>query len=65
MRPAAQTQAVIEVLTDIWQSSSPADKVVEAFFRTRRFIGSGDRRNIGQAVWRILRNRAKLAFALN
>jgi 16S rRNA (cytosine967-C5)-methyltransferase len=42
----------------------PADAVAHDFFRARRFIGSGDRRDISERVWRVLRSRRRLDWWL-
>ncbi len=42
----------------------PADAVANAFFRTRRFIGSGDRRAVSDRVWGVLRAWRRLAWWL-
>jgi 16S rRNA (cytosine967-C5)-methyltransferase len=42
----------------------PADAVANDFFRARRFIGSGDRRDISERVWRVLRSRRRLGWWL-
>ena len=39
----------------------PADAVANDFFRTRRFIGSGDRKAVADRAWLVLR-LARLAF---
>jgi len=43
----------------------PADAVATEFFRTRRFIGSGDRRAVGDRVWRVLRAWRRLSWWLD
>ncbi len=42
----------------------PADAVANDFFRSRRFIGSGDRRAVGDRVWRVLRSYRRLSWWL-
>ena len=56
MTPGARVAATIELLDEIVsRSERPADLVANAYFRTRRFIGSGDRRAVSERVWSILR----------
>lgn len=43
MTPAARLQAVIDLLTEIDETPRPADAVMSAYFRNRRYIGSKDR----------------------
>ncbi len=64
MTPAARTQAVIEVLDEVLATDRAADGVVSAYFRPRRYIGAADRRSISDQLWRILRHRARLTWAL-
>ncbi|WP_296383203.1 RsmB/NOP family class I SAM-dependent RNA methyltransferase [Reyranella sp.] len=42
----------------------PADGVANAYFRTRRFIGGGDRRAVSDRVWGILRRWGQLYWWL-
>ena len=65
MTPSARLQAAIELLSILESSSSPSDGIVQKYFRTRRFIGSKDRRAIGNRVWRLVRHRARLAWQLD
>jgi 16S rRNA (cytosine967-C5)-methyltransferase len=45
-----------------WQSEKriPADKIIDRYFKNRRFIGSKDRAYVGEMVYWILRNLALL-----
>ena len=43
----------------------PADAVANDFFRSRRYIGSGDRRAVSERVWNVLRARRRLGWWLN
>lgn len=65
MRPGGRIQAVIDLLQRIetpgdGKDDTPADVVVSGYVRGRRYIGGGDRRFIGNTVFAILRNRARL-----
>ncbi|NQV82283.1 MAG: RsmB/NOP family class I SAM-dependent RNA methyltransferase [Rhodospirillales bacterium] len=60
MTPGARTQAVIELLDAIQSGNEPTDRIIDAYFRKRRFAGSGDRRSVNQTVYEILRHRARL-----
>ena len=65
MTPAARLAGSIELLTEIAdRSRRPADAVANDFFRTRRFIGSGDRRAVSDRVWRVLRTQRRLTWWL-
>ena len=58
MTPGARITATMELLDEITgRQERPADLVANAFFRARRFIGSGDRRAVADRVWSILRRR--------
>ncbi|TAL01552.1 MAG: RsmB/NOP family class I SAM-dependent RNA methyltransferase [Rhodospirillaceae bacterium] len=64
MTPAGRLQTAIDLMDEILRADRPADGVVSAFFRARRFIGAKDRKAVASQVWRILRNRARLAWGL-
>lgn len=60
MTPAARIAAAIEVLGEVDAAEAPADKIVTAYLRARRYVGAKDRRAIGQRVFGLLRARARL-----
>ncbi len=65
MTPAGQLAAAIDLLAEIEADPRPADAVANHFFRTRRFIGGGDRRQVSSLVWGVLRARRHLGWWLN
>ena len=65
MTPGARVAATIELLDEIVsRSERPADLVLNAFFRARRYIGSGDRRAVAERLWGILRRYGQLYWWL-
>ncbi|MDD9877632.1 MAG: RsmB/NOP family class I SAM-dependent RNA methyltransferase [Magnetovibrio sp.] len=60
MTPGARAQAAIELLTAVWDGATPPDVLTDAYFRKRRYAGSGDRRAITAQVYNVLRRRARL-----
>lgn len=64
MTPAARLQAVIDLLTEIDDAQRPADAVMSAYFRARRYIGSKDRSAVAQTAYAILRRHARLGWWL-
>jgi 16S rRNA (cytosine967-C5)-methyltransferase len=69
MTPGARIQSSIELLDSIllsWQSEKriPADKLIDNYFKARRFIGSKDRAAIGELVYWVLRHKAALQWWL-
>jgi len=60
MTPGARVAAAIELLQKVERSQSPADDVISAYYRGRRFIGSKDRREISRLVFCALRHHARL-----
>ena len=65
MTPSARIAAAIEVLEAIEASPQrPADAVANEYLRARRFIGSGDRRDISERVWQVARARRRLEWGL-
>ncbi|WP_026871284.1 RsmB/NOP family class I SAM-dependent RNA methyltransferase [Inquilinus limosus] len=65
MTPSARIQATIDILERIAAENRPADAVVSAYFRTRRFIGSKDRSEIAGRVYAVLRHHARLGWWLD
>jgi 16S rRNA (cytosine967-C5)-methyltransferase len=64
MTPASRLETAIDLLDEILRDDKPADGIVAAYFRARKFIGAKDRKAVASQVWRILRSRAKLAWGL-
>ena len=64
MTPAGQLAAAIDLLAAIEADGRPADAIANHFFRTRRFIGAGDRREVSALVWGVLRARRHLGWWL-
>jgi len=63
--PGARIAASMELLDEITgRRERPADLVANAFFRSRRFIGSGDRRAVADRVWSLLRRYGQVAWWL-
>lgn len=61
MTPGARVAATIELLDEIVSHAErPADGVANAYFRSRRFIGGGDRRAISERMWGMLRRWGQL-----
>lgn len=64
MTPAARLQMAIEILQGLEQTSQPADRFLKAWFRSRRFAGSKDRRAIAEQVFAVQRRRAHLSHRM-
>lgn len=62
MQTSARYQAVFELITEIFADRQPADNILNAYLRERRYIGSKDRRFISEEVWDIIRHRRRLEF---
>ena len=45
-----------EVLAQFQSSNRPADKTIEVFFRSRKYLGSHDRRFIAETAYGVLRH---------
>ncbi len=63
MKPESLKTAVIELLTEIYQTTRPASEVINAYTRNRRYIGSKDRRFLTETVWHYIRHNRRLAYA--
>ena len=64
MTPAGRLDAAIALLGAIEADRRPADAVANEFLRNRRFIGGGDRRDISEITWSVLRARRRLGWWL-
>ncbi len=65
MTPAARLAAAIDLLDALEAAGRrPADAVAHDFFRTRRYIGGGDRRDVSDRAWAIIRQRLRLDWWL-
>lgn len=64
MRPAARLQALIDALATIYTTFKPADSVLSAYFRNRRYIGSHDRSAIAEEVYAVLRHHSRIGWWL-
>jgi len=62
MQEQRRIEAVHELLKLIEASPHPANEVINAYTRNRRYIGSKDRRFITDLVWKALRYKAHLTF---
>lgn len=62
MIPSARIQATIDALTEVFEAERPADSVLSAYFRARRFIGSKDRTEIAERVYAVLRAHGRLSW---
>lgn len=62
MQKGAQYQAVLELISEIFKDEKPADNLINAYVRERKYIGSKDRRFITDTVWKIIRHRRRLEF---
>lgn len=64
MQPAAQVQAVIELLEESIETKRPADRLMANYFRQRRYIGSKDKAAISELFYACLRGRLSLEYLL-
>lgn len=67
MTPAARLQCAVDALTEVEKSiaeqGAAADILLKAFFRVRRYAGSGDRRAVANRVYDVLRMRGLCLWA--
>ena len=64
MTPAARLQMAIEILEGLEATGQPADRFLKAWFRSRRFAGSKDRRAIAERVFSVQRRRERFYAAI-
>ena len=64
MTPSARVQAAIEILDQVIAATrddgSPADALVQRYFKTRRYAGSKDRRAVRELVFRAIRHSGEV-----
>lgn len=63
--PSARLTAILDLVEAIRTSDRPADGVVSAFVRARRYMGAKDRRMVTDTTWALLRHLARLSWHLN
>ncbi|MBU1345934.1 MAG: RsmB/NOP family class I SAM-dependent RNA methyltransferase [Alphaproteobacteria bacterium] len=64
MTPAARLAAAASVLDSIAQGRQPAEAVLKAWGGANRYAGSKDRRAIADQVYKVLRARGRLVWAM-
>ncbi|PWR19913.1 RsmB/NOP family class I SAM-dependent RNA methyltransferase [Zavarzinia compransoris] len=62
MQPAARLAAAIELLAEIGAGGEAADRVVDRYFRHRRYAGKQDRAAIAGIVWHAIRRATSLPW---
>jgi len=62
--PAARLAAAASVLDSIAQGRQPAEAVLKAWGQANRYAGSKDRKAIADRVYKVLRARARLSWAM-
>lgn len=64
MTPAARLSAAAAILDSISQSKRPAEAVLKEWGRANRYAGSKDRRAVADRVYRVIRARTRLMWAM-
>ncbi|WP_135467090.1 RsmB/NOP family class I SAM-dependent RNA methyltransferase [Crenalkalicoccus roseus] len=65
MTPAARLAAAIDLLAALEADPRrPADAIAHDFFRARRYAGAGDRREVSERAWGVVRQRLRLDWWL-
>lgn len=62
MKPGARILATQEILEEFEREKSPLDKICHHYFKSRRYIGSQDRRMISNMVYDVMRKKALLGY---
>lgn len=65
MTPSARLAAAASVLDSIAQGRQPAEAVLKAWGAANRYAGSKDRRAIADQVYKVLRARGRLVWAMD
>lgn len=53
---------VVELYEDVSQSRKPADHLIDTFFRSRKYLGSHDRRFIAETLYSMLRHKRRIEW---
>ncbi|WP_374274514.1 RsmB/NOP family class I SAM-dependent RNA methyltransferase [Brevundimonas sp.] len=64
MTPSARLAAAASVLDSIAQGRQPAEAVLKAWGQANRYAGSKDRRAVADRVYKVLRARGRLSWAM-
>ncbi len=64
MTPAARLAAAIELLEAIGRAGPPIEPVIDGFVRSRRYMGSKDRRAVTERAYGVLRAARRLEWHL-
>lgn len=56
MRYSLLLSHAAEVVAEAFGSTTPADSIIDKYFRARRYLGSKDRKALGDLVFSVLRN---------
>lgn len=62
MKPEAILAAAVELIRQIEADNRPANEIINAYTRSRRYIGSKDRRDLTNLVWGYIRYHARLNY---
>ena len=62
--PAARLQATLDLMHEVDSVARPADAIVSAWFRARRYIQDHDRGHISELLYALLRHHARLGWWL-
>ena len=57
--------AILEILKLSDEGKKVASKIVQNYFRSRKYMGAQDRKFISDVVWNIMRHRDKFKWHLN
>lgn len=56
---------VTEVYAEVLVSPKPADRIIDLFFRERKYLGSNDRRFISETLYGMLRHKKRIEWSLS
>ncbi len=65
MKKSSLVGHTAELYATILNSSRPADHLIDQFFRSRKYLGSNDRRFIGETTYGILRYKKRVDWLLS
>ena len=64
MKDSSRVQAAIEIIQKVFKFNRPADRFISDYFKSHRYIGGKDRREISALVWQAVRCYGRLSFVM-
>ncbi|MDD8018917.1 MAG: hypothetical protein PHP42_11130, partial [Bacteroidota bacterium] len=64
MKKSSLIGHVVELYSEVAGSTKPADHLIDLFFRSRKYLGSSDRRFIAETLYGMLRHKKRIEWII-